>query len=245
MYNADIIYTIMKSKKIINFRDTVAVIIPAYNEGEVVGDVLNGVVGRYRYTICVNDGSSDDTSYWVLKTKAILVEHPINLGQGAALQTGIEYALTIPNIKYFVTFDADGQHSLDDVKAMIEELDKGRVDIVLGSRFLGKVDNISVLKKLVLKLAIRFSNSTSGVKLTDTHNGLRVFNRYVAENLNISMADFSHASEIIDRIAEKKFRYKEMPVTIKYTEYSRSKGQSVINAVNIGFDVILNKMVNK
>ncbi len=225
--------------------DKVAIIIPAYNEGAVLGSVLEAVTSKFPFVVCVNDGSSDDTSEWVLKTKAKLVEHPINLGQGAALQTGIEYALTFHEVEYFVTFDADGQHSLADVERMLRELEKGKVDIILGSRFLGKVENISQLKKLILKLAIRFSNRTSGVKLTDTHNGLRAFNKHVAKNLNITMADFSHASQIIDRIAEKGFRFKEMPVTIKYTEYSRSKGQSIINAVNIGFDVMLNRMINR
>ncbi len=218
------------------------IIIPLYNEGSVIRAVVQNILREFPQVICVNDGSQDCSVNEVEKTDAILVNHPINLGQGAALQTGIEYALQDKDVEYFVTFDADGQHNIKDVKNMLEVIKKEKIDIVLGSRFLGQVENISLLKKTILKLAIKFSNRTSGLKLTDTHNGLRVFNRKVAENLNITMNDFAHASEIIERIAEKGFTYKEAPVTITYTDYSRSKGQSVSNAVNIGFDILLRKL---
>jgi glycosyltransferase involved in cell wall biosynthesis len=223
-------------------KNKTAIIIPVYNEGQVVGEVVKRVLKEYPYVVCVDDGSTDNSSDEVRQTKAYLVSHPINLGQGAAIQTGIEYALQDPSIQYFVTFDSDGQHRLEDVENMLQTIKKEKVDIVLGSRFLGKVENISFIKKIILKLAIKFSNKTSGIELTDTHNGLRLFNRHVAENLHITMNDFAHASEIIERIAEKNFTYKEVPVTITYTDYSRAKGQSVSNAVNIGIDVILKKM---
>jgi glycosyltransferase involved in cell wall biosynthesis len=220
-----------------------AIIIPVFNEQNVIENVLSEVLKEFKHVVCINDGSTDDTAEIIKKTSAFLVEHPLNLGQGAALQTGIDFALQFPEIQYFVTFDSDGQHRLSDVKKMLTYIKNNNVDIVLGSRFLGKVENITRLKKIILKLAVKFSNSTSGVKLTDTHNGLRVFNRKVASELKITMPDFSHASEIIERIAEKKFAYVELPVTITYTDYSRSKGQSVINAVNIGFDTILRKVI--
>lgn len=97
-------------------------------------------------------------------------------------------------------------------------------------------------KRIILKMAIKFSNMTSGLKLTDTHNGLRVFNRTVAESMQITVPDMAHASEILEIIADKKYRYIEIPVTIEYTEYSQSKGQSIINAINIGFDTLLRKV---
>lgn len=220
----------------------VCIIIPVYNEGKVIRGVLENVLKQHDRVICVNDGSHDNSASEVEKTSALLVSHPINLGQGAALQTGLDFALQDPNAEYFVTFDADGQHRLEDVASMLKVIKKEKIDIALGSRFLGAAENISTLKRIILKLAIKFSNKTSGLQLTDAHNGLRVFNRHVAENLRITMNDFAHASEIIERIAEKKFTYKEVPVTITYTEYSRSKGQSISNAVNIGIDVILRKL---
>lgn len=217
-------------------------LIPAYNEGSAIKKVLSTVLERYPNVVCVDDGSRDDTSLQVEKTKAQLVKHTVNLGQGAALQTAIEYALLDKEAQYFVTFDADGQHSLSDVETMLKTIDQKNLDIVLGSRFLGKAQNIKRIKKYVLKAAILFTNKTSGLKLTDTHNGLRVFNRHVAETLKITMPDFAHASEIIERIAQNKYLYKEVPVTITYTDYSTGKGQSVINAVNVVFDVLLSKV---
>ena len=222
--------------------EDVVFIIPVYNEAKVIRGVVEEVRKHFKYVVCVNDGSQDSSAIETVKAKGILVDHPINMGQGAALQTGIEFALTIPKIKYFVTYDADGQHRLKDVESMLKVIRNGKYDIILGSRFMGEAKNISSTKKVILKMGVTFSNLTSGVRLTDTHNGLRVFNRTVAENLNIRMADMSHASEIIEKIGKKKFRYTEVPVVIEYTDYSRSKGQSVINAINIGFDAMLRKI---
>lgn len=223
----------------------VFVIIPVYNEGKVIRQVVDKVLQKFENVVCVDDGSSDNSADEIAKTKAILVRHPINLGQGAALQTGIDYALLNESVKYFVTYDADGQHTLKDVMAMLRAIKKKKVDIILGSRFLGKAENITPLKQFILKLAILFTNKTSGIQLTDAHNGLRVFNRKVASELNITMPDFSHASEIIDRIAQREFAYAEVPITILYTDYSRQKGQSVVNAVNIGFDMLLHRVTKR
>jgi glycosyltransferase involved in cell wall biosynthesis len=220
----------------------VAVIIPVYNEAEVVGKVAGLARKQFKYVVCVNDGSTDNSAREVDKAGAYLVEHPINMGQGAALQTGVEFARQFPEVDYFVTFDADGQHRIEDVVSMLQEIKTGKYDIILGSRFLGQAIGMKASRHALLKLAIKFSNFASDMKLTDTHNGLRVFNRKVADELQITLPDMSHASEIVEIIAKKKYRYKEMPVTIEYTDYSRAKGQSIINAVNIGFDMLLRKI---
>lgn len=223
----------------------VAIIIPVYNEGKVIKSVIDQVTRVFPFVVCVNDGSHDNSLEEIRKTKAFLVDHPINMGQGAALQTGLDYALLNPSIKYFVTFDADGQHSLDDVQTMLGVIKKENIDIILGSRFLGATYNMSSAKKILLKSAIRFTNIFSGIKLTDTHNGLRVFGRDFAQNLNITMPDMAHASEIIDKISHGKWKYTEVPITITYTEYSMSKGQSMFNAINILFDLFLSKGSSK
>lgn len=222
-----------------DFYTTTAIIIPVYNEGKVIRGVVNNVLKEFKHVICVNDGSRDNSADEILQTKARLVNHPINMGQGAALQTGIEYARLLPDVDSFVTFDADGQHRISDVKHMLKVLKEQKVNIVLGSRFLGKVENISPIKKQVLKLATAFSNATSGLKLTDTHNGLRVFDRYTAERMQITMPDMAHASEILTLIKRNNLTYVEAPVTIAYTDYSKAKGQSIFNAVNIVFDLML------
>src|SRR5690606_22716301 len=123
--------------KIIVMKDGKSVlIIPVYNEGPVIRKVINGALKHFSYVVCVNDGSKDNSADEIQKTKAYYVDHPINMGQGAALQTGIEFARTLP-VDYFVTFDADGQHRIEDVKSMLEVIRGGKYDIILGSRFLG------------------------------------------------------------------------------------------------------------
>lgn len=224
------------------FKSNTAFIIPVYNEEQVIFDVANNVLKGFDTVVCVNDGSRDGSRQQIMKTGAYLVDHPINMGQGAALQTGIEFARLFPQIEYFVMFDADGQHQVKDAVVMLEQISKGQQDIILGSRFLGQADGLRKGKKTILKLGVLFSNLMSGLKLTDTHNGLRVFNRHVAETMQITLSDMAHASEILEIIRKNGYRYKEVPVTIKYTEYSMSKGQSIINAINIGFDTVLGKI---
>lgn len=221
------------------------VIIPVFNEAFAVKNVIDSVLKTYPNVVCVNDGSTDQSMEIIKNTKAHLVNHPVNLGAGAALQTGIDFALLDKKAKYFITIDADGQHNIEDATSMLKFLEKNKIDIVIGSRFWGKTQNMTIFKKTLLKLAAIFSSSVSGVNLSDPHIGLRVFNRKFAEKLNLSMPDFSHASELVDRIKENKNSYAEMPVTVTYTKYSKSKGQPMLNAVNISFDVLINKLLKR
>ena len=221
-------------------KSNAAVIIPVYNEATVISSVIQSVLKDFKYVVCVDDASTDASILEIEKTDAYIVKHPINMGQGAALQTGVEFARTLP-VDYFVTFDADGQHRVEDAITMIEYLKKNKDDIVLGSRFLGSTIGMKTSKKIILKMAIVFSNITSGTKLTDTHNGLRAFNRRVAETMQITVPDMAHASEILEIIKKNNYVYSEIPVVIEYTDYSKSKGQGLINAVNIGFDTLLRK----
>ena len=225
--------------------DNCYIIIPVYNEAKVVGKVINSCQKKFMNVVCVNDGSSDTSAKEIIKAGAVLVNHPINLGAGAATQTGVDYALQDPKAEYFITIDADGQHSIEDAAKMLAFLQKNNLDIVMGSRFLGKVENISKIKHGFLKVAAIFSGATTGVKLTDPHIGLRVFNRRFAEALKLTMPDFSHASELVHRIGEGKFAYDEMPVSVTYNAYTKAKGQSMINAVNITFDMMLHKVSKK
>jgi len=220
----------------------VAFVVPVYNEAQVIGSVIAGIREVCPHVVCVNDGSSDSSADEILKAGGFLVNHPINMGQGAALQTGIEFARVLPGVTRFVTFDADGQHRVEDAVRMVRVLDTADVDIVLGSRFLGSAVGASRFKRIMLKAAVRFSNLTSGVRLTDAHNGLRVFNKHVADTLRITAPDMTHASEIIELIAHNKYRFVEVAVTIDYSDYSVAKGQPAVNAVNIAFDTLLRKV---
>lgn len=208
-------------------------VIPLYNEATVIGEVVHGALATFPNIVCVDDGSNDSCGEIARKSGAWLVTHPINLGQGAALQTGIEFALKQSGCEYVVTFDADGQHSVSDAAAMVTRLKQEPLDIIVGSRFLENTSNVSSLKRTVLKLAISFEKWRTGLKLTDAHNGLRAMNRDAASRIKITQNRMAHASEITSRISELNLRYSEQPVTITYTEYSKGKGQSIWNSVNI------------
>ena len=215
-------------------------VVPVYNEGQVIEEVVRHARQTFPNIVCVDDGSRDDSADRIRAGGATLVQHPVNLGQGAAIQTGIEYARKQPGAKYFVTFDADGQHRVEDVLTMLERLRSEEVDIVVGTRFLGDVqESVPLIKRIVLKTVVLLSRRTRRLGLTDAHNGLRVFNNKVADEMNITLNGMGHASEIVELIDARKWRVTEEPVTILYTEYSMSKGQSLINGVNILFDTML------
>lgn len=215
------------------FSDT-WLIVPCYNEGTVIFDVLTHARETFPNIVGVNDGSVDNSAEQIRAAGAHLVDHPVNLGQGAAIQTGVEYARKQPGAQYFVTFDADGQHQEKDVVRMIERLRTEPLDIIVGTRFAGQENSqVPWIKRAVLKTVVMLSPRTKKLGLTDAHNGLRAFNRKVAEEMNIRMNGMSHASEIVSMIEKHGWRVDEEPVDILYTEYSMSKGQSLINGVNI------------
>ncbi|MEV4611744.1 glycosyltransferase family 2 protein [Kitasatospora sp. NPDC049258] len=219
--------------------DDVWLVIPAYNEGQVIADVVEGARKTFPNIVVVDDGSTDDSAQHIATTGAHLVRHPVNLGQGAALQTGLKYALAQPGATYFATFDADGQHQTADVEKMVELLRSGVADVVLGSRFIEQNGQVPWIKRVVLRTAAAVSPTARKLKLTDAHNGLRVLNREAAGRLRITMNGMAHASEIVSFLAGSDLRVAELPVDILYTEYSRAKGQSLINGVNIIFDISL------
>jgi glycosyltransferase involved in cell wall biosynthesis len=214
-------------------------VVPLYNEAQVVRDVIVEARKTFPNIVCVDDGSSDDSVSEARLGGAVVVKHPINLGQGAALRTGLDYALRQPGADFFVTFDSDGQHSVDDAMGMVKRLSKGDLDIVVGSRFLDNRTKPGFVKVVVLKLAVKFENIMTGVKLTDAHNGLRALSRHAAQVIRIDQNRMAHASEIVAEIGRNKLRCEEMPVHLVYTEYSKSKGQSVWNSVNILSDLFL------
>ena len=219
--------------------DDVWVIIPVYDEAEVIVAVVEGVLPTFPHVVCVDDGSRDGSAERIFGTAAHLVRHPVNLGQGAALQTGLDYALRQPGAEYFVTFDADGQHRVEDAAALVDAVRSGAADVALGSRFLAEGEQVPKIKRMLLKTVAVMSPAARHLQLTDAHNGLRVLNRAAAEPLRITMNGMAHASEIIDYLARSELTVTEVPVTVLYTDYSKAKGQSLINGVNILFDLSL------
>lgn len=224
------------------------IVIAAYNEEKSIGNVVGRLTKEgYENVVVVNDGSSDGTlrvlEQCAEKYSSLRVlSHLINRGQGAALKTGIDCAVE-QGADIIVTFDADGQHDPKEISQLIAPIKKGEVEAVLGSRFLGKKSNIPLFKRAVLKGGILFTWLFSGKKLTDTHNGFRALSRKAAQQIQIRQDRMEHASEIIDEICKKNILFKEVPVTIIYSDYARQKGQSALNSVKIATKLILRRMM--
>lgn len=193
------------------------IVIPAYNEEKTIGQTLLSLTSLYSHIVVVSDGSTDDTILAVQQIPEVkIIKHPINRGQGAALQTGNEYAL-LHGADIIVHFDADGQHDVNDIERLIEPIILGTADIVLGSRFLG-VSNVSYLRKIFLKAAIIFQWFLTGIKLTDAHNGLRAMSAKTARLIHITQDKMAHNTEIIAEIARYGIRFKEVPVKLHYSK---------------------------
>jgi len=220
------------------------VIIPAHNEEKMIGQVLADLLQYPYHILVVDDGSTDQTMQAALLYPVTVLRHVTNLGQGGALQTGIRYALSFPETRLLVTFDADGQHHASDLPRMLETCLEGHYDVVLGSRFMetGQALNMPVMKRIVLKLAIWFTRVNTGLRLSDTHNGLRVITAEAAHKIQITQNGMAHASEILAQMADHKMHYCEVPVTVSYSAYSLQKGQSLLNIINILWDMWIGYM---
>ncbi|WP_399521499.1 glycosyltransferase family 2 protein [uncultured Actinomyces sp.] len=213
-------------------------VVPLYNEAPVVREVITAARAVFPHVVVVDDGSTDASAAEAAAAGAVVVRHPINLGQGAALQTGITYVLERTDARYLVTFDADGQHSPTDAAAMVERAEAEDLAIVLGSRFLDGKTDVGWLKRLVLRTVAVVSSRTSGMHLTDAHNGLRLIRRDAAQHLDLTQNRMAHASQIIRQLGATGLPWREQGVHIVYTDYSRAKGQSLWNSVNILVDLL-------
>jgi len=218
------------------------VVVPAFNEAPRIGRTLEGLLKVARSVVVVDDGSADDTADAALRYPVWLLRHPVNLGQGAAIQTGITFALR-QRAEYVATFDADGQHDPGDLVRMLDELRRAGADYVLGSRFLGKAEGIPLSRKVMLKAAVWYTRIMSGIRVTDTHNGIRMMTRRGAERIHITMNRMEHASEIIDQIARSGLRFVEVPVTIRYSDASLAKGQKTSAAFRMGVKIIAERVM--
>jgi glycosyltransferase involved in cell wall biosynthesis len=222
-------------------RHQVHVVIAAYNEGTVIARVVADVRRAGYPVVLVDDGSLDETADIAAAAGAEVVRHPFNLGQGAALQTGIDHALA-QGAAFVVTFDADGQHRVSEIPRLTDALVRERADFALGSRFIGQAPNLPPARRLMLQAATLFTRLTTGMQVTDTHNGLRAMSRRGAAAIRLRQNRMAHASECLSQIAESGLRYVERPVTIEYTAYSLAKGQNIRDAVLILLDLFARRL---
>ena len=217
------------------------VVIAAFNEAAVIGPIVSDLVQRRYRVVVVDDGSHDATGPIALSVGATVVTHRVNLGQGAALQTGIKFALQ-QGAGYVVTFDADGQHRSSDIARLIEALVDHDAAYALGSRFLGSSRGMPFARRLLLQAAIWLTRVMTGLRLTDTHNGLRAMTREGASRVSLRQNRMAHASELLEQIAVSGLRHVEVPVTIDYTRYSLAKGQRLSDSLAILFDLSAQKL---
>ena len=199
------------------------IIVPALNEAEALTGTLTPLCNRYKNIVLVDDGSTDDTECIARRYPVYLVQHALNRGQGAALQTGLDFALQ-QGAEILVTFDADGQHAPQYIENLVRPITRGDVDITLGSRFLGHTEGMPTARRLVLRSAIIFTRFFSRIDVTDTHNGMRAFSRKAALRISIQQDGMAHASEILDEIRKSDLRFQEIPVGIHYCAASLKKG---------------------
>ena len=217
------------------------VVIPAFNEGEALHRTLERLAFLPVTTVVVDDGSMDGCASDGATKASWVLRHFMNLGQGAALQTGIRFAL-LNGADVIVTFDSDGQHDPGDIDRLVTALDDNSADFALGSRFLGDAPGIPWTRRIVLKAGVIFTRLFSGVSVTDTHNGLRAMTRRGAEALNLTMNRMEHASQILDQVVDSRLRYVEVPVRIRYSAESLAKGQTSSGAMRIAAKLIVERL---
>lgn len=221
---------------------SIFVIIPCYNEATVIRKTIEEVLEKGYTVVIVDDCSKDNSKKRLTGLPVYYLRHRVNMGQGAALQTGIDFARK-KGAKYFVTFDADGQHDSNDIPCMIEFLEKENADIVFGSRFLpGSKTNVSRSRGFALNMGRYINYFVSGIMLSDSFNGLRLFSKQTADKIRITENRMAHPVEFLVLTAEKKLKYAEYPVSIHYSEYSKGKGLKNRDGIKILFEMFLYKI---
>jgi len=226
----------------LNDNRSIFVIIPCYNEARVVRKTVADVLEKGYSVILVDDCSKDGSKKQLTGLPIYYLRHRVNLGQGAALQTGIDFAKK-KGANYIVTFDADGQHDSNDIAGMIKLIEKDKSDIVFGSRFLpGSKTNASGSRTFVLNMARYINYFVSGILLSDAYNGLRLLDRKAADNIRLTENKMAHATQFQVLSAKNRLRYSEYPNNIQYTEYSSGKGLRNWDGIKIFFEILLYKI---
>ena len=216
----------------------VFVLIPLFNEAPVLKGVITELLNYFENIIVVNDASTDDSSDILRSLDVILLEHSLNLGQGAAIRTGFRYIRKFTDAQAVITFDADGQHSAKDAVKFAHGILTGNDMVIFGSRFLGSAIGVSVYKKALLKLATLVTSILTNLALTDTHNGLKAFKRSALQYFIFEIDGYGFESELIRKVRKYNLSFSEMPTRVEYTKYSKTKGQKLSNAFIIIENII-------
>jgi len=218
---------------------SVWIVVPAKDEESTIGHVVAELAQGEWVVLVVDDGSVDRTGMVAKMAGAIVLRHAVNLGQGASLQTGFDYARR-RDASVLVTFDADGQHAPTDIPTLLQALDSG-CDVVLGSRFLGEIVGASWLRRIFLRVAVKVSNRLSGMTLSDAHCGIRAIRASALDQLTLTQDRMAHASELLKKLGRTDLVVVEVPVAVRYTQYSSSRGQGLTQALRVLFDLMFNR----
>jgi|TARA_B110000483_G_C18025239_1_gene476563 glycosyltransferase involved in cell wall biosynthesis len=224
--------------------DNIYILIPVYNEEKKIESVITELSSLFKNIVAINDGSTDSTQDILESLNVITLKHSINLGQGAAISTGFKYIQQLKNADAIVTFDADGQHSVEDAKTFAEEILLCKEEIIFGTRFKQSRSNIPLIKKIVLSIVVIFTNKLSKINLSDAHNGLKALKKTCLKKIDINIDGFGFESQIIHQVSKKGIRYKEMPTNTIYTSYSQNKGQKLSNGLIILEDLFKSSSKN-
>lgn len=211
----------------------IAIVLPAFNEEGVVGDVLDSLAQSIKskaerfniQVIVINDGSTDNTALEVTKRNSVtLINHIINSGAGAATRTGFHYAKSI-NCDYVLTMDSDGQHSPEDLLSLIKLITKNEADFIIGSRLKSSAGNMPISKKIGNFGLSIITFILLGVYASDTQSGLKALNRKALDSVEFHSNNYAFCSEMIWKAHQANLRIEEFPIEAIYTEYSVSRGQ--------------------
>ena len=213
--------------------DNVYILIPVFNEERKIKSVISELLPSFKNIVAVNDGSTDSTQEILESLDVVILRHSINLGAGAAISTGFRFIQNQKNAQAVVTFDADGQHSVEDAKAFAREILLCEEEVIFGSRFIKSKSNIPTIKRIVLSVVVFFTNLLSKVNLSDAHNGLKAIKKSALKQIDINIDQYGYESQIINEVSKKGITYKEMPTNTIYTEYSKNKGQKLNNGLII------------
>lgn len=213
-------------------KKSVWIVIPAYNEEKVISEVISDIKrSGYENIIIVDDGSTDRTYEEAHKNGAIALRHRLNRGKGAATKTGIE-AAKLFDANIFVTMDGDGQHNPLDIEKLLAPIQKKRADVALGTRLKNpkgmpwyKIAHNWIGNAIVWYLY--------GLWVSDSQSGFRAYSRHATEYIDTKTDRYEYDSEVIREIKKHHLKYREVPIEVRYTEYSKNKfqKQSFLNGI--------------
>ncbi len=214
-------------------------VIPAFNEADSIESVVLAVKKYVDEVVVVDDGSQDETASIARSAGATVLVHDVNRGQGAALETGQEYARR-QGADFVLHFDADGQFDATEIVPALEAIQTAKVDVLFGSRFLDKKGDLPFTKRYIIFPISKIINALFGTpNMSDVHNGFRILNKKALNAIYIEQDRMAHASEIPAQVKKQGLSYREFPVTVRYFEY----GQNMRGGLHILKDLILGRFL--